>query len=90
MHRVSKRNAIQPHMIKVLCEAWQARSASRSSGALFCLIFASAVIGGVRFATARMMIVNPLHGGSVASLFSTHPTTGDRVARLCALAAEYR
>jgi heat shock protein HtpX len=40
--------------------------------------------------TAQMMIVNPLHGGGVASLFSTHPATEERVARLRALAAEHR
>ena len=36
--------------------------------------------------TAQMMIVNPLHGGAVASLFSTHPSTEERVARLRAMA----
>jgi len=38
-------------------------------------------------ATAHMYIVNPLRGG-LASLFSTHPPTGERVARLQALAGE--
>lgn len=33
-------------------------------------------------ATAHMYIVNPLHGGAIASLFSTHPPTAQRVARL--------
>ena len=33
-------------------------------------------------ATAQMMIVNPLLGGSLRSLFSTHPATQERVARL--------
>lgn len=33
-------------------------------------------------ATAHMFIVNPLRGGSVAKLFSTHPPMDDRVARL--------
>jgi heat shock protein HtpX len=33
-------------------------------------------------ATAHLFIVNPLHGGSVSSLFSTHPSTIDRVRRL--------
>jgi heat shock protein HtpX len=37
-------------------------------------------------ATAQMMIMNPLRGGSIARLFSTHPATGERVARLRALA----
>lgn len=37
-------------------------------------------------ATAQMMIVNPLSGGGVAGLFSTHPSTEERVARLRALA----
>lgn len=38
-------------------------------------------------ATAQMMIVNPLHGGGLKSLFSTHPTTEERVERLLAMAA---
>ena len=33
-------------------------------------------------ATAQMMIMNPLSGGGIASLFSTHPATEERVARL--------
>lgn len=37
-------------------------------------------------ATAQMMIVNPLSGGSLSGLFSTHPSTGERIARLRALA----
>lgn len=37
-------------------------------------------------ATAHMFIVNPLHGQAFASLFSTHPSTADRVAKLQALA----
>jgi heat shock protein HtpX len=37
-------------------------------------------------ATAQMMIINPLHGGSVAKLFSTHPATEERIARLRAMA----
>jgi len=36
-------------------------------------------------ATAQMMIVNPLLGGNLRSLFSTHPATKDRVARLRAM-----
>ncbi len=39
-------------------------------------------------ATAHMFIVNPLHGGGRDSLFSTHPATANRVARLKAIAAE--
>lgn len=35
--------------------------------------------------TAQMMIMNPLSGGGVASLFSTHPPTSERVARLRAM-----
>jgi heat shock protein HtpX len=38
-------------------------------------------------ATAQMMIMNPLRGGGLANLFSTHPATAERVARLRALAA---
>jgi len=37
-------------------------------------------------ATAQMMIMNPLSGGGIASLFSTHPATEERVARLRAMA----
>jgi heat shock protein HtpX len=36
-------------------------------------------------ATAQMMIINPLHGGGVAGLFSTHPPTEERVRRLLAM-----
>jgi heat shock protein HtpX len=36
--------------------------------------------------TAQMMIINPLSGGGVSSLFSTHPRTEERIARLMALA----
>jgi len=37
-------------------------------------------------ATAQMMIINPLHGGGIASLFSTHPPTEERIHRLLAMA----
>ena len=37
-------------------------------------------------ATAQMMIMNPLSGGGIASLFKTHPATEERVARLRAMA----
>jgi len=37
-------------------------------------------------ATAQMMIINPLTGGGVAELFSTHPSTEERIARLRAMA----
>ncbi len=37
-------------------------------------------------ATAQMMIMNPLSGGGIAGLFSTHPATEERVARLRAMA----
>ncbi|HTY39158.1 MAG TPA: zinc metalloprotease HtpX [Bacteroidota bacterium] len=33
-------------------------------------------------ATAHMFIVNPLRGGGIANLFSTHPPTEERIARL--------
>jgi len=36
--------------------------------------------------TAQMMIMNPLSGGGIAGLFSTHPATAERVSRLRALA----
>ncbi len=39
-------------------------------------------------ATAHMFIVNPLSGGGLAGLFSSHPSTAERVARLEAMAAQ--
>jgi heat shock protein HtpX len=33
-------------------------------------------------ATAHMFIINPLHGGGTDHLFSTHPSTANRIARL--------
>ncbi len=36
--------------------------------------------------TAQMMIMNPLSGGGLRGLFSTHPSTDERVARLMAMA----
>ena len=35
--------------------------------------------------TAQMMIMNPLHRGGLANLFSTHPSTEERVRRLLAM-----
>jgi heat shock protein HtpX len=35
--------------------------------------------------TAQMMILNPLSGGGLQSLFSTHPPTEERIARLRAM-----
>ena len=37
-------------------------------------------------ATAQMMIMNPLRGGGLSGMFSTHPSTEERVARLMAMA----
>ena len=39
--------------------------------------------------TAQMMIINPLSGVSFDRLFSTHPRTEERVARLMAMATRY-
>jgi heat shock protein HtpX len=39
--------------------------------------------------TAQMMIINPLSGISFDRLFSTHPRTEERVARLMAMASDY-
>lgn len=39
--------------------------------------------------TGQMMIINPLSGGGVSGLFSTHPQTEERVARLLAMAGGY-
>jgi heat shock protein HtpX len=36
--------------------------------------------------TAQMMILNPLSGGGLRGLFSTHPDTAERIRRLMALA----
>ncbi|MFM0323866.1 zinc metalloprotease HtpX [Caballeronia glebae] len=41
-------------------------------------------------ATAQMMIMNPLSGGGIANLFSTHPATEERVARLMEMARNGR
>jgi heat shock protein HtpX len=38
-------------------------------------------------ATAHLFIVNPLSGGGMQSLFSTHPSTEQRIARLEVMAA---
>ncbi len=38
-------------------------------------------------ATAHLFIMNPLHAGALASLFSTHPATEERVRRLRAMVA---
>ena len=40
--------------------------------------------------TAQMMIMNPLSGGGLRGLFSTHPATEERVARLRAMAGTAR
>ncbi|MGE5477766.1 MAG: zinc metalloprotease HtpX [Bacteroidales bacterium] len=39
-------------------------------------------------ATAHLFIVNPLHGGAMDNLFSTHPSMDNRVAALRSMAAE--
>jgi heat shock protein HtpX len=39
--------------------------------------------------TGQMMIINPLSGGSLRGLFSTHPQTEARIAKLMALASQY-
>ncbi len=39
-------------------------------------------------ATAHMFIINPLHGGGVMKLFSTHPPIEERIKRLEKLSAE--
>jgi heat shock protein HtpX len=53
--------------------------------------------GGVSFgaternpATAQMMIINPLSGGGLRGMFSTHPATEERVQRLMAMAGTAR
>ncbi|HSI38313.1 MAG TPA: zinc metalloprotease HtpX [Methylotenera sp.] len=39
--------------------------------------------------TGQMMIINPLSGGGLRGLFSTHPQTEERVARLMTMASSY-
>ncbi len=39
--------------------------------------------------TGQMMIINPLSGGSLRGLFSTHPQTEERIAKLLALSNQY-
>ena len=39
--------------------------------------------------TGQMMIINPLSGGGLKGLFSTHPETEERVARLMAMANQF-
>jgi heat shock protein HtpX len=39
-------------------------------------------------ATAHMFIINPLHGGGLSGLFSSHPSTEERIARLRAMAEQ--
>lgn len=39
--------------------------------------------------TGQMMIINPLSGGNLSGLFSTHPQTEERIRRLMALANQY-
>ncbi len=46
---------------------------------------AGSVKADVNPSTAHMFIVNPLKGRSLASLFSTHPSTEERIRRLTAL-----
>jgi heat shock protein HtpX len=36
--------------------------------------------------TAHMFIINPLRGGGISKLFSTHPSTEERIKRLEAMA----
>ena len=40
-------------------------------------------------ATSHMFIINPLSGGDFRGLFTTHPSTEDRVRRLTAMAGEF-
>jgi len=44
-------------------------------------------LDGAQPASAHLFIVNPLRGGSLLSLFSTHPPMEERIARLEALSA---
>ena len=39
-------------------------------------------------ATAHLFILNPFSGGGIARLFSTHPPTEERIARLQAMKSD--
>lgn len=55
----------------------------------FLMVAIMALFGAAEHpATAQMMIVNPLHDGGLAGLFSTHPPSGERIRRLLALASQ--
>jgi heat shock protein HtpX len=41
-------------------------------------------------ATAHLFIVNPFTGGGLSNLFSTHPSTQERIERLQAMAGANR
>jgi heat shock protein HtpX len=47
-------------------------------------------LAGATPASAHMFIVNPLHGGGVMKLFSTHPPVEERIKRLQEIAAGKR
>jgi len=47
-------------------------------------------VNHVNPASAHMFIVNPLHGGGIAKLFSTHPPVEERIKRLQEIAAGRR
>jgi heat shock protein HtpX len=70
-------------------DATGARLAGRSSGLAKALekieMAAHAEPMNASPATAHLFIVNPLTGGSVLRLFSTHPSTEERIARLRAM-----
>jgi heat shock protein HtpX len=71
-------------------DATGARIAGRPSGLASALEKMEMASGMARMepapATAHLYIVNPLRGGGLASLFSTHPPIQERVARLRAMA----
>lgn len=47
-------------------------------------------LAGATPASAHMFIVNPLHGGSIMKMFSTHPPVEERIKRLQEIAAGKR
>ena len=57
-----------------------------AQGMLVALVLGGAMNFFAYWFSDKMMIINPLAGGGIAGLFSTHPATRERIARLLAMA----